>query len=675
MIINRIKFNNFYRYYGEIEFDCNVNKEKNVITIIGENGRGKTTLLSAFHWVFYGKVMKPLTVDNMLNSRKISEMKNNTNSVSYVEVEIQENNDKYMLKRYLEFKKDLYGEIHPIGKGIAECYKIEKNGNRIKVDEKLFESRYLIPEDLSGFFFFDGERINNLAKVDGKKEIKNAILKLLGISHIERSIQDLSKVKRALTQELQKYSKGKDEEQLYDRYLKIEEQIKINTKSVEEIEDKINELSKEHDKFTRIIENSDNKNAKDLECRRKKLEIYITEAKKRLEQSENNIKRHISSNFKYYLLKDYIPEIRKIIEEKKAEGVLPSNIKETFIDDLILKKQCICGTCIEEGSKEYTALIQLKESAGSKELDDVYYNLKALIKVIDSVSTVFYKKLNDLIESREKYKEEIFEAKKDLENISEKLRGNSLEIVREAEKAREEVKKENYEYYTKKGKLLQIIEQDKTTLLSIDKEIKELKSNDEKIQKLNKKRDVVEELLQLNNDFKEMFTEVVRQELDARIKEVFANITNKDYRIPVLTEEFELKITSKLKQIGVDEHKKKDEVLSTGEGQITSLSFIGALVSYARDNKDDPIMSKLSGESYPIVMDSPFGNLDEIHTVNVAKNIGLLSDQVIIIVSKKQWEGHVKENIKHQVARCYRMYDGEISNNSGESTLIKEEMV
>lgn len=52
MIINKIKLNNFFRFYGEQEINCSIDDKKNVIVLIGENGRGKTTLLSAFNWVF-----------------------------------------------------------------------------------------------------------------------------------------------------------------------------------------------------------------------------------------------------------------------------------------------------------------------------------------------------------------------------------------------------------------------------------------------------------------------------------------------------------------------------------------------------------------------------------------------------------------------------------------------
>ena len=154
-------------------------------------------------------------------------------------------------------------------------------------------------------------------------------------------------------------------------------------------------------------------------------------------------------------------------------------------------------------------------------------------------------------------------------------------------------------------------------------------------------------------------------------KPISAKITRKDYRIPVLTKDFELKIVSNLK----GEQQEQSQVLSTGEGQITSLSFIGSLVEYAREKTKQEFLSDFSGGDYPIVMDSPFGNLDATHTSNVAANIGKLESQVIIVVSDKQWSKEVEDNIKHQVGKMYKMYDvNDMNKDILETTVIKEEM-
>ena len=296
-----------------------------------------------------------------------------------------------------------------------------------------------------------------------------------------------------------------------------------------------------------------------------------------------------------------------------------------------------------------------------------------MIKEINKKRENFYDILDKLVEKRKKIKEKIYTYQEEIEIIGKKLKNSDVELIREIEKNRDNLRREINTINQNIGRDKRKLEELESSKLRLEKEIRTLKSNDKNISVIQRKLNIIYKLEELNNDFKDMFTEVVREELDKKIKKVFSEITNKDYRIPVLTKEFELKITSTLKQIGIDESQKKDELLSTGEGQITSLSFIGALVAYARENKDDEILSKLSGDDYPIVMDSPFGNLDEIHTKNVASNIGILASQVIIVVSEKQWKGNVENNIINQVCKKYNINDGDINKLGAECSFIERE--
>lgn len=677
MKFKKLILKDFFRYYGTQEIDCTVDDDKTVVVVIGENGRGKTTILSAFNFALYGKLLEPLLEDNMLNYRSRNELPCNSRCTeSFVEVLFEEAGIDYSLKRIVEFKKDTNGNIIKLtNKAKVILYRIGDNGNKDELNFKAFEDRFLIPENLSGFFFFDGERINRLAKVDGKDQIRKAILNILGISHIDNARTDIGKVKKTLIEQSKNYSSGADYNDLVDQIEEITEKIdKIN------IEDKKNEeniklAEKKFREITEKIRNSDSKNVKEWEKQRDSCNRFLNDYNGRLNNIEKKIKKHIGENFKYYLAKDVINDTSKILEEKKTDGILPSNIKETFIDDLLKNKKCICGTCLEKGSKEFEAVVSIKDRAGSKELDNAYYELKELISKVKIISQNFYPKLDEMLKDRKKIKQNIYDTNAELVSISNKLKNSDIEAIRNAEIARDELRNEISNLNQKKGKL-EIRKNDYSKKKeSLEKTLRTLDSNNKQIKELQRKLNIISKIENLNEDFKVMFTEIVREELDTRIKDVFSKITNKSYRVPVLTKDFELKITSTYTQINVEESFKKDEVLSTGEGQITSLSFIGALVSYARDKRDDKILSKLSGDEYPIVMDSPFGNLDEIHTENVASNIGKLSSQVIIVVSKKQWEGHVEQNILGQVKRKYRMVDGDITVDGGECTFIESEMV
>lgn len=672
MIINKVIIKDFFRYYGEQSIEYTNKNSNNVVVIIGENGRGKTTLLSVFNWVLYGEVMKPLTIDTMLNENKAKELKFLEETEAFVSLEFTENNESYILRRSQRFVKSTQGKINKAGNSKVSFIRIKSNGVKEEIkQEDLFINR-IIPKSLSGFFFFDGERIDRLAKIDGKKEIKKAILDILGIDTIENAQLDLNRTKRHLVEQIKIYSKGKDSEALSIEHTVYKESLEVERKKLIEIEEKIKKTEMIFEKCNRQLRESNIEEVRRLEEQERGKNNQKSKLISQLVIEEKKVKKHISENYKYHLMVKNSEFVENFLEERREKGQLPSNIKVTFLNDLLHNKKCICGCSLVEGSEGYKNIEMLRENAGRSEFDEAYVKIKGLIDgAKKNEGKDFFRKLNYLNEQRKKVKNEIIDVDNKLNEIRKKLSSIETGDVAAIEEKRDICRKNKEIYLRQAGEIeakIKIIEQE---LKKLEIKIKETNSKYDFVQKINKKLDTLNELIELNDEFKELFTKIVREELDLKIKEVFAKITNKDYRVPVLNENFELKITSKL-----NEDQNKEVALSTGEGQITSLSFIGALVSYARENKDNDVLSSLYANEYPIVMDSPFGNLDQIHTKNVAKNIGYLASQVIIIVSQKQWVGYVEESIKDQVSDKYIMRDGDINSGylAGEYTEIVKEV-
>ena len=111
-----------------------------------------------------------------------------------------------------------------------------------------------------------------------------------------------------------------------------------------------------------------------------------------------------------------------------------------------------------------------------------------------------------------------------------------------------------------------------------------------------------------------------------------------------------------------DEGPTTDVAQSTGQRQITSLVFIASLVALARQRGKIPtILRGLSGAEYPMVMDSPFGQLSTRFRSGVARWIPNLAPQVIILVSHTQFEGPVADELKKSKKvgkRYYLAYHG-----------------
>ncbi len=177
MIIKSLEMSYFFRMYKPEKIDFIFDDEKNVTVIKGDNGTGKTTMLSAFSWVFYGTVELPLVVDEMLNKHRLQEMKSGEKEKASVTVVIENEGKRYQLQRSQQFVKinEHFAKID--GLPIFKVIDINKPSEEIN-DEKFFDR--IIPRDLSGFFFFDGERIDRLAQIDGREEIAKAILDVLG---------------------------------------------------------------------------------------------------------------------------------------------------------------------------------------------------------------------------------------------------------------------------------------------------------------------------------------------------------------------------------------------------------------------------------------------------------------------------------------------------------------
>ncbi len=199
MIINKLKLHNFGVYASDNEFDFN--SDKPVVLIGGMNGRGKTTFLEAVLLALYGsdsfayKESKYNSYGRYLyNHVNIADGTLQT----FVELTFTMDGDRYVVNR--SWNGDM--------KRVREKITVEKNfefNDFLTKNWPMFIENVL-PESLSKFFFFDGEKIAALAEDETSKDMKDAIKAMLGITVLDTLEKDLSRLlntisKNVITQE------------------------------------------------------------------------------------------------------------------------------------------------------------------------------------------------------------------------------------------------------------------------------------------------------------------------------------------------------------------------------------------------------------------------------------------------------------------------------------------
>lgn len=131
---------------------------------------------------------------------------------------------------------------------------------------------------------------------------------------------------------------------------------------------------------------------------------------------------------------------------------------------------------------------------------------------------------------------------------------------------------------------------------------------------------------------------IVREQLQNRVNDNFARMYHGERSI-IIDDKYRVKYSD----VTTEE--------SDGLKAVKSFAFIAALVSMAKDKILDDNEMKL-GQVYPLVMDAPFSNVDEIHIDNICKILPKTANQVIMAIMQKDWE-YAAKNLDQYVGISY----------------------
>jgi DNA sulfur modification protein DndD len=232
MIIRRLTLHNFGVYAGTNTF--NFKAEKPVVLIGGMNGRGKTTFLEAVLLALYSSNSFAYTEGKFKSYGQYLKSfvnKKDGTKITYVELEFDlSETETYIVHR------EWNGSLQRIKEEIWVELNGEKNPFLTENWSMFIEN--ILPSGLSNFFFFDGEKIAQLAEEDTNEQMKESIRTLLGINIVDRLESDIRRIDRKAQ---------KDNEQRYSiQKSSAMKEAKENAEAkLEELDLRIDELDQE----------------------------------------------------------------------------------------------------------------------------------------------------------------------------------------------------------------------------------------------------------------------------------------------------------------------------------------------------------------------------------------------------------------------------------------------
>lgn len=646
MRLASLVLNNFRQFAGtqRIDFAQPDDGAGNVTLVHAANGAGKTTILNAFTWVLYGETSEDfeqperLITDAVWDALSIGE-----DASCYVELYFEHDGTQYLLRREVAIRKDSH-EQYQAGSTVKLSYSDDGGWKAQQAHADVIEQ--IIPKRLSPFFFFNGERIERIVKREAYEQIQDAIKTLLGLEQYEQALVHLPKVRKVFGDEIRKRGSAKAGA-LEIRRETLDANIRKQREEIARLEQEKAHQQDEREILAKQLRES--AGAAQLQKRRDEQQLALARADEaRKEARAKRAETLVVKAYKIWLARQW-PEAAKISEGLHERGELPAKLKGQFVEELLERGLCICGTPLRQDEQAYRHVADWRQKAGLAEVESAWQVMEARAAGIE-------REAGEIGQSLRSYTTQIAEASdaygvaeallnqigKEIEDLGDVNVQGLERRLGEANARLEQLPVDLFKAGQRLNDLTGELEQ-------VKKDLRRAEGDDARSAVLVKTAAAIDEAQIAIKEMLELAKHSVRRRLDAKLRQVHAAISFKEF-FPELDKDFELNLWDS------EGPQRRPAPKSTGENQVLSLAFIGALVDVCREQADRSGDSSLVGRMggmYPILMDAAFGNLDDTYRQAIAQALPAMASQVVVLTTKAQASGVVSSTLRPRTGAEY----------------------
>lgn len=644
MKLNYLQLCNFRQFYGKTPQLKFASGTRNTTVIYGNNGAGKTSILNAFTWVLYEKFTAAFAAPELLvNQRSLVEAAPEQAVECWVELQFERDRKIYQLKRKCYASQN---SQHQISYTQAHLFMLVAGDDGrwyppLESPEDIINR--ILPASLHQYFFFDGERIDGFFRQNHHTNLAEDTKELLGVKVLDRGIEHLKKAKRTLQEELAELGDVQTK-QLLKEQINLEQDLEISNQQIAKITKEVAELEQRKANLSRqLLEISGVAEIQKLKLKLVKQQKLI---KQNLLQQKQELKTLLSRDSYRIFLLGISDRYLDLLQKLRDRGQLSTGLKQEFIQQLLDQQHCLCGENLLPDTKAYHNVKSWLAKAELKNIEEAAIRLETQVNTIKPQSLDFWQRLDrQQTNIQQQYLElnrletEIEQANKQLNNYPNR---DSQQVQQNLEAIETKIKSlilEQGEQQQQQSDRTQQLEQ-------LNHKIARHQLTQSKQTLAQTRIAVTEEAIVRLDEVRTRLEQKFRLALEEKVQQIFSFISFTPY-IPKLSRDYQLTLVENTAGIMTP------VAASTGENQILSLSFIGGIIDRVRQWSQGNSLMGYDSSTFPIVMDSPFGSLDQIYRRQVAKAIPQLANQLIILVTKTQWQGEVEQETQSLLGKQY----------------------
>ena len=638
MRIKKLKLHNFGVYAGDNEFVFDGNKP--IVLIGGMNGRGKTTFLEAVLLSLYGQSSFAYSESDYksysgyLRSFVNRGTDDNTCSVT-LEFEINGGH----LENYL-----IHREWDADGKRSKEQIFVYKDGeyNEFLTNNWPLFVENVLPSALSSFFFFDGEKIAELAVDNTNDQLKDSIRSMLGISVLDVLGNDISR-------NIKKISKSGKQDTTAEEVERLRSEKDHATEELAMIDSKLEKANAKLDKDNESLESLHQLyTAKGGDAVNRRQEIL----KKRgtlsgeLSKEIDALYGYVSDDLPLLLVRDLLTDVKLQATDEHASLVMQESVKQ--LNDLFENfKSSYKGD--KKAGKDFLEFV--KNYTEESQIESIYaLSEQALFQVnrlMEGVLEDTLKETNDILKKKYKIGKQISELDS---YLTIDINDQELQaIYKKIKKAEQRIIDDQV--------LIAELEQSRSSVnAKVISSAAEFNSRVEAYLATAEVRDSADRVTKYSNMALNVI-EKYRVELQKRKTDVLASTITECYlqlankknlirRIEMDPESLDWKCLSE------DDSEIPRDSLSAGEKQLMVISILWAL-------------SICSKKKLPVIIDTPLSRLDSLHRTALIKTyFPQAGEQTIILSTDSEIDEGYYKLMKKNVGDEYTLEYDELSKST-----------